>query len=123
MADKHAIYDNPAGYGHGGLGYNISLDALPEGPPPRGQLPAWVPWVGLAGAGLLGVAGLRGLGKLFRRAPRTAKPIHWPVENEMLGRVSPTVERAIEESTANLAARGIKVSSVIPALGRIAQGE
>jgi hypothetical protein len=123
MAKKHALYDNPAGYGHGGLGYDVSLDALPEGPPPRGQLPAWVPWVGLAGAGLVGAAGLRGLGKLFRRAPRAAKPIEWSAAHEMLGRESPVVQRTIDEAKRNIAESGYKLSSVLSGLGRIARGE
>lgn len=121
MPNKHALYSNPSGYGHGGLGYDVSMDAMPSQQTPRGQLPSWAPWVGLAGAGALGVMGLRGLSKAFRRAPKKY-PAH-TVEMEMLGRESPQVQRSIEEATKGIEAAGYKMSSILPALGRIARGE
>lgn len=125
MADKRAQYDNPAGYGHGGLGWDEQLDRLPAGPPSSNQLPAWAPWVGLAGAGLLGVAGLRGLKGLFRRGAQSAAPYKSPIgmfEEEMLGRVDPKWDRMIRQSQENVAAMQ-KGAAIIPALGRIARGQ
>lgn len=124
MADKHALYDNPSGYGHGGLGYDVSLDTLPAGPPPPGQMPGWVPWVGLAGAGVLGAMGLRGLSRAFRRrAPAVAKGLPHTVETEMLRREGPVVQRTIDEAKKGIEATGYKMSFILPALGRIARGE
>jgi hypothetical protein len=44
-------------------------------------------------------------------------------EEEMLGRASPVWDRAAEESIDNMRRMGMKVSTVLPALGRIARGE
>jgi hypothetical protein len=123
---KTALYDNPSGYGHGGLGYHHSLDTLPTRAPHPGQLPAWMPWVGLAGAGVLGALGIRGLAKAFRRAKVPKIP---PVDPraaaaaEMAGMEGSAVQRAKDEALKNIEARGYKISSVIAGLGRIARGE
>jgi hypothetical protein len=127
MANKRAQHDNPAGYGHGGMGWDPSLDAMPQSQPQGGNVPSWLPWAGLAGAGLLGYAGLKGLGRVFRRGTRgaaTAAKSPIPLwERELLGRESPAIQRAINDSTESIAGHGLKMSSVLPALGRIARGE
>lgn len=134
---KTALYDNPAGYGHGGLGYHHTLDELPTRGRAPGEVPAWLPWVGLAGAGVLGYGALRGLGKAFRRGAKAAPKAIDPAaayEREMLGRVNPKFERMgtdAAESMAQQQARMLheeslkplmKGASLIPALGRIARG-
>jgi len=124
MANKRAQYDNPAGYGHGGMGWQPGLDAMPGTPEPPAKTPAWLPWVGLAGAGLLGYAGLKGLGKAFRRAPKAVAESPIPLwERELLGHEGPAIQRRINTATDNIAASGYKMSSVISALGRIARGQ
>lgn len=105
---KTSLYDNPSGYGHGGLGYHHSLDELPYASAPSSQTPAWLPWLGLAGAGVLGYAGLRGLGRLFRRAPKggvAAKAMDPAAayEMEMMGRVDPRWNRMAEGAERRMA--------------------
>lgn len=122
---KLALYDNPSGYGHGGLGYHHSLDTMPTRAPHPGQLPSWVPWAGLAGAGVLGAMGLRGLSKAFRRGkvPKVGPSSADAAAAEMAGMEGSAVQRAKDEALKNIEATGYKMSSVIPALGRIARGE
>lgn len=136
-----------AGYGHGGLGYHHSLDAMPQATQPNPTVPSWLPWAALLGAGTLGYAGVRGVGKLLRRAPKSPKPA-WSVETEMLGRVDPkwqrmtenaegamakqqermlrdemfAKERAASAASATPGAPQGKYGSVITTLGRIARG-
>lgn len=127
MANKRAEYDNPAGYGHGGMGWQPGLDEMPGIPAPPAKAPSWLPWVGLAGAGLLGYAGLKGLSRAFRGAPKATKTLaESPIplwEREIAGHESPMIQRRINTSTDNIAASGYKMSSVISALGRIARGQ
>jgi hypothetical protein len=99
---KTALYDNPAGYGHGGLGYHHTLDELPTRGRAPGEVPAWLPWVGLAGAGALGYGALRGLGRVFRRGAKAAPKAVNPAaayELEMMGRVDPRWERMSTQAT------------------------
>lgn len=109
---KRALYDNPAGYGHGGLGYHHSLDELPPGLPPAGQVPAWLPWLGLGGAALVGAAGLKGLGRLFKRAPQTTKAIDPAAAyaQEMMGRVDPRWERMARSAEERMAAQQARLA-------------
>lgn len=123
---KLALYDNPSGYGHGGLGYHHSLDTMPTRAPHPGQLPSWVPWVGLAGAGVLGAMGIRGLAKAFRRGkvPKIKGPNPAEAaEAEMAGMEGSAVQRSKDEALKNIKATGYKMSSILPALGQIARGE
>ena len=124
---KLALYDNPSGYGHGGLGYHHSLDTMPTRAPHPGQLPSWVPWVGLAGAGVLGAMGIRGLSKAFRRGkvPKNVVDPRAAAQAEMAGMEGSAVQRAKDEALKNIEATGysMKASSIVPALGRIARGE
>jgi hypothetical protein len=134
MANKHA-YDNSAGYGHGGLGYSTQLDSMPSNPHPRGELPGWVPWAGLAGGAVLGAYGLSRLGKLFRRAPKAPIDPKDAYETAMLGRTNGRIDRtlsnrqeALEQMQRNKDQQTWldqfnKTSAVITALGRIARGE
>jgi hypothetical protein len=122
---KLALYDNPSGYGHGGLGYHHSLDTMPTRAPHPGQLPAWMPWVGLAGAGVLGALGIRGLAKAFRRGkvPKALPNPQQAAAAEMAGMEGSAVQRAKDEALKNIEASGYKMSSVLSTLGRIARGE
>lgn len=125
---------NPAGYGHGGLGYHHSLDAMPAAPRQQPTTPSWLPWAALLGASALGYAGVKGLGRLLRRAPRGPKPPAWSAETEMLGEVNPRWQRMAEEAEQAMAKRQarmlhdetvqplMKASALLPALGRIARG-
>ena len=143
---KTSLYDNPSGYGHGGLGYDQSLDTLPTQRSYASNTSGWLPWAGLAGAGVLGVMGLRGLGKAFRRGAKAAPKVIDPAaayEREMLGRVNPRVERMATDAEEAMAAQKARLareeslkpfmeqgsptlqksgSALLSALGRIARG-
>lgn len=120
------------------FGYDPASDYMGEtAPDPRA--PAWAPYAALGGAALLGYAGLRGMGRLFRGTPKALPHIDPRAagELEMLGRVNPRIERMASDVVdrtaktqrvatheAGLRAEGLmpKVSAVIVGLGHIARG-